>query len=180
MDIRSFPIKTGKDEAENIARGKGGLLWNTVFSGMNLTQIKRHFIEFKLITFEATYRPSLIARLFSRKTETKKQTITMLANGSTGSVSWVDSMPDIVTIKDVDDLDVQLSDREDDDLCKRGKKIATQVIHRHVGGVPELELIKIESVFRPYWIAFYGDVVEGNKVRYKPIAADGCGSFRSR
>jgi hypothetical protein len=180
MDIKSFQIKTDKSEAERIASGKGGLLWRTIFSGMNLTQIKRHFIEFKLLTYEVTYQPTFFERYFKHNTEIRKQTITLLANGSTGSVAWVDSMPDIVKIKNVDDLDIQLSDKKDDALTRRGKKIATQVIHRHIGGVPYLELIKMESVFRPYWIAFYGDVIEGKKVRYKPIAADGCGTFRSR
>ncbi|MBN7772955.1 hypothetical protein [Clostridium aminobutyricum] len=180
MDIRSFQIKIDKKEAEHMALDKGGFLWNAVFSDRNLTKMKRHFIEFKLMTFEATYQPTWIERYFKHKTGTRKQLITMLANGSTGSVAWVDSLPEVVTIEDVEDDDIQLSDQEEDLLIKRGKKIATQVIHRHIGGVPNLELMEIESVFRPYWIAFYGEVIVGNKVRYKPIAADGCGTFRTR
>lgn len=180
MDIQSFQIKIDKKEAESMASDKGGVLWNTVFSGKNLTQMKRHFIEFKLMTFEATYQPTWIERYLKHKTETRKQLITMLANGSTGSVAWVDSLPEIVTMYNVDDEDIQLSDQDDNRMISRGKKIATQVIHRHVGGVPSLELVEIESVFRPYWIAFYGEVVQGNKVRYKPISADGCGTFRTR
>lgn len=179
MNIRSFPIKIDKDEAKNKAKAKGGVLWRTVFAGKDLSELKQHFVEFKLITFEAIHRPNLIERFIFRKSETRRQTITMLANGSTGSVSWVESMPDIVTLKNVDEDTVQLSDKDDEYLTRRGRKIAIKVIHRHVGGIPELKVLKIESVFRPYWVAFYGDMVEGNKVRYMPIAADGCGSHRS-
>jgi len=103
----------------------------------------------------------------------------MLANGSTGSVAWVENMPDIVTLQDVDETCVQLSDKSDNDLIRRGRKIALKVIHRFAGGIPELEVVRIETVFRPYWVAFYGDVAEGKKVRYKPIPADACDSYRS-
>lgn len=180
MDIKSFSIKINKDEAEKIAQTKGGLLWRAVFSNNKLKEIRQHFIEFKLITFEAIHKPTPFDKLVSKKTEIKKQTITLLANGSTGSVSWVDSMPDIILLKNIDSNIVQLSDRDNEYLISRGRRLATKVMHRHIGGVPELEVLKIESVFRPYWIALYGDVIEGKKIRYKPIAADGCGSYRSR
>ena len=180
MDIRSFSIKIDKSEAEKIAHTKGGLLWRVVFSSNKLSEIRQHFIEFKLITFEAIHKPTTFEKLVSKKTEIKKQTITLLANGSTGSVSWVDSMPEIVLIKNIDSNIVQTSDRDNAYMISRGRRLATKVMHRHIGGVPELEVLKIESVFRPYWIAFYGDAIEGKKVRYKPIAADGCGSYRTR
>ncbi|MTK13313.1 MAG: hypothetical protein F8N39_14880 [Clostridiaceae bacterium] len=179
MNIKSFPIKIDEEEAEFKARAKGGALWRAIFNGKNLSEIRKHFVEFKLITFEVIHRPNFIEKLVFGKSEVKKQTITMLANGSTGSVSWVESMPDIVELKDIDENTIQLSDKDDEYLTRRGRKIAIKVIHRHVGGIPEIKVLKIESVFRPYWLAFYGDMVEGNKVRYMPIAADGCGSHRS-
>lgn len=105
----------------------------------------------------------------------------MLANRATGSVSWVDSMPEMLTLKDVDENEVQISDKDNDYLTRIGTKIALKVVHRHVGGIPENNLLKVENVYRAYWIAFYGDMIEGNKVkvRYMHIAADGCGSHRS-
>lgn len=180
MDIKSFSIKISKAEAEKIAETKGGILWRAVFSRSKLSEVRQHFIEFKLITFVAIHKPTPFEKIVSKKTEIKKQTITLLANGSTGSVSWVDSMPEIILLSNIDSNIVQSSDRDNEYLISRGRRVATKVMHRHIGGVPELEVLKIESVFRPYWIAFYGDAIEGKKVRYKPIAADGCGSYRSR
>lgn len=179
MDIKAFPVKVDKAEAEKIALAKGGLLWRTVFAGKELSEIRKHYIEFKLITFEAVHSPAFLQKVLFHKTETRRQNILMLANGSTGSVSWVESMPDIITVEAVDENIVQLSDKDDEYLSSRGRRVAMRVIHRFAGGIPELKVLKIESVFRPYWIAFYGDVVEGSKVRYLPIAADGCGSHRS-
>ncbi|OBR94381.1 hypothetical protein CLRAG_15480 [Clostridium ragsdalei P11] len=179
MDIKSFPIKVEKQEAEKRAQAMGGVLWKVIFLNKKLSEVRKHFVEFKLVTLEIIHKPTVIERMVSKKANEKKQTITLLANGSTGSVSWVDSMPDIIELKEVDSNSIQLSDKDDDYLILKARKLALKVVHRHVGGIPEFKVLKIESVFRPYWIALYGDVAEGNKVRYMPIAADGCGSHRS-
>lgn len=179
MDIRLFAIKVNKDQAEKIAQAKGGLLWRTVFSRNKLSEISQHYIEFKLITYKAIFRTNFIQRLIFRKIKDRNQTITMLANGSTGTAAWVDSMPEIDTLKAVDEKSVQLSDKDDEYLIRKGRKVALRVMHRFIGGIPELEVLRIESVFRPYWVAYYGEMIEGNKVRYIPIPADGCGSHRS-
>ncbi len=33
--------------------------------------------------------------------------------------------------------------------------------------------VEERKVYRPFYIAIYGDMVEGTKARYMPIAADG-------
>jgi len=179
MDIQIFPIKLAREEAETMARQKGGLFWRTVFSRKDLSELRQHFVEYKVITLEAVFRPTIIQRLLFRKTDIRKQKIQMLANGSTGSVSWIESMPEIVTMNGVDENAIQLSDRNDDRLVSRCRKVAVRVMHRFAGGIPELEVLSIESVYRPFWIALYGNTSANNKCRYLPIAADLCGSHRS-
>ena len=179
MDIKCFSTKMDKSEAEQIAMAKGGFFWRMVFKGMQLSEVRQHFIEFKLITFEVIHKPTIIHRLFFRQTETKRQTIRMLANGSSGSVAWVESSPEIFTLNNVDENTVQKSDKDIEYLTTQGRKVALRVVHRFRGGIPELEVISIESIFRPYWVALYGNVGAGKKVRYIPIAADGCGTHRS-
>lgn len=179
MNIKAFPIKVTKDEAERIAQKKGGLLWRIIFSGKDIGEIRQHFIEFKLITFEAVYRPGIFERTVLKKTAERRQKIVMLANGSSGSAAWVQDLPEVVSLEKVDKNNIQLSDREDEYLVGKCRKVALRVMHRFVGGIPELEVKSIESVYRPYWIALYGQVVNGSKVRYMPIPADGCSSQRS-
>ncbi len=179
MDIRLFEIKVSREEAAERARRKGSLVWKAVFAKARLSEIRQHFIEFKLLTFEVLHRPSLLERWFFHRTETKKQTVTVLGDGSTGAVAWVESLPRIVELSGVDENIVQWADQRDDRLANRARALALKVVHRHVGGVPEINLLRVESIFRPYWIAFYGEVIEGRKVRYLPIPADGAGSHRS-
>lgn len=179
MDIKSFPIITTKEEAEAVADKKGTFIGRMLLFGRKAKDIRLHYVEYKLITYEIIHAPGLIERAISGKREAKKQRITMIANGSTGGVSWAETLPEILAVKDVNEDIIQLSDKLEDDLIRRGKKIAMRVIHRHVGSIPELKVLSVESIFRPYWVAFYGDVVEGSRVRYLPIVADGCGSHRT-
>ncbi|MGO0916367.1 hypothetical protein ACTPEM_24885, partial [Clostridioides difficile] len=46
-----------------------------------------------------------------------------------------------------------------------------QVKDRFMGGIPEIEIVKIESIFRPYWVVFFGKVELNRRVSYLPIEA---------
>ncbi len=174
MDIKVFPISIEKEAAGLMAEARGKWLRKLFCRGKALSEIRLHFIECKLITYEISHRPNLLDRLFSRRAGGSKQTITMLADGSNSSVAWVDTMPSVVTLENVQEEQLQYSARDEQFLINKGRSVALKVVHRHVGGIPEIRELKVESVFRPYWIAFFGEVIEGKKVHYTPIAADGC------
>ncbi len=173
MNIRAFPICIAKEEAGKMAEAQGYWLRKIFCPGKSLSEVRLHFIECKLITYEVTYQPNLLDKLFARKEKARKQAITMLADGSCSSVAWADTVPGIVTLENVHEDQIQYADKDDKFLIDKGRSAALKVIHRHVGGIPEIREIKVESIFRPYWIAFFGEVIEGQKVHYTPIAADG-------
>jgi hypothetical protein len=173
MDIRAFPVCLEKEEAEKIAESQGRWLRKIFCRGKSLSEIRLHFVECKLITYEITHKPTILEKLFSRKAGVSKQTITMLADGSNSSVAWVDTMPDVVTLENVHEDQVQYSEKDDKFLINRGRSAALKIVHRNIGGIPEIREIQVASIFRPYWITFFGEVAEGKKVYYSPIAADG-------
>ncbi|MGE5632349.1 MAG: hypothetical protein ACM3TR_14810 [Caulobacteraceae bacterium] len=179
MDINSFPLITTKEEAKALAERKGTFVGRMLLKGKKVSEIRLHYVEYKLITYEITHNPSFIEKVINKNHEKKTQKIKMIANGSTGGVAWAEVLPEIIVVKDIDEDMVQLSDKREEDLISRGKKIATRIIHRHIGSIPELKVLSVESVFRPFWVAFYGEVVQGVRVSYLPIAADGCGSHRT-
>ena len=51
--------------------------------------------------------------------------------------------------------------------------MAMRITHRFMGGTPDINIIKIESFFRPYWVLFFGEVKENTRVGYLPVEADG-------
>lgn len=173
MNIRAFPICLNQEEAGKMAEKQGYWLRKIFCPGKALSEVRLHYIECKLITYEVSHQPSLLDRLFARQAKAGKQTITMLADGSSSSVAWVDAVPTIVTLENVYEDQIQYADKDEKFLINKGRSAALKVIHRHVGGIPEIRELKVESVFRPYWIAFFGEVIAGKKVHYSPIAADG-------
>ncbi len=48
-----------------------------------------------------------------------------------------------------------------------------QNMRRQIGKVAFAELDSMRSIYRPYYIAFFGEMKMGERVRYIPIAADG-------
>jgi len=78
-----------------------------------------------------------------------------------------------VVLKDVREEDIQFSEFTDEQVIGKGKDMCRRMVRRQVGSYITMDVISMESVYRPYYIAFYGELVEGTKVRYLPIQADG-------
>lgn len=142
-------------------------------------ELRRVFIENRLITFTITRGPSLLDRVFRKNRAAGKSRIRVIANGSTCGVSYYDGAGLEIVDIEVDEDEVQPSDFPDDALVTRGNALARRILRRRVGGNVSLDVENIESVYRPYYVAFYGRVVQGERVRYMPIAADGCRVHRT-
>ena len=205
MKLLAFEKKISKQEAERIAEKKGTLLWRTIFANRPLKEIRLRYIEYKIIEISMLYQITPLLRMrnnlkhFLRsillndgsgrsqksqppiildKTVTSgEHRILILSNGTSGSPSLIDTLPEFMTI-DLDEEQyedmVQRSDYDDEEMIKNAKKLAVRVMHRMVGGIPRIGGITIKTVYRPFYVAFYGDVINGNKVRYITIPAD-CG-----
>ena len=142
-------------------------------------EMKTVFIENKIITFDITGKPPLIERLFKKNPQPRRSRIRMIANGSTCGVAYYDGRGAEIVEMDVDEEKLQLSDYSEDMLVTRGNALARKILRRRVGGSISLEVSEIQTVFRPYHVAFYGKLREGQKVRYFPIAADACSVKRT-
>ena len=61
----------------------------------------------------------------------------------------------------------------DDKIIATAQRPALRMVRRQVGKVATAELDSMRSFYRPYYIAFYGELKMGERVRYLPIPADG-------
>ncbi|MEM5769630.1 MAG: hypothetical protein AAGU32_15250, partial [Bacillota bacterium] len=101
-----------------------------------------------------------------------KSKIQIIANGSTCGVSYYDRSGLNLAELDVDEEQLQRSAFPDHQLILRANALARRILRRRVGGNVTLETLSVESVFRPYHVAFFGELIEGVRVRYMPIPAD--------
>ena len=178
MKINSYIKEVSKEEAIKIANNKGNIIGKMLLKDKDISTVKSLYIENKIITLNMTHQPNIITKSIFKKDSSKKQKITLIADGSTGGVAYYESGPQKESINILED-EVQMSAYEDDVLIEKAKRLARRIVRKQIGGNVSLELVSIESIFRPFYVAFYGELKEGTKIRYLPIAADGCRSKRT-
>ncbi len=171
MDIRALPIKITKDEAIDIAKsGKNSLLSKLILKNRYAHEVRLHYIEFKIVTLKIHKNKSIFIR---KRHSNDINELKILVNGSTGAGSIVQSLPISEIVRNVNCDIVQHSDKDERRVKAKANKMATRLTHRFMGGIPEIEIVKIESIFRPYWVVFFGKVELNTRVSYLPIEADG-------
>lgn len=181
MVITALKQKMERVEALKIAERKGDWLWNMVFHKVPLSELRLMYIEYVLLDIETMSAPTLASRLRGKETEPVRKKLKVLVNGSTGGVSLVtDRNLQIEEIEINEGTDVQQKSFDDEEADKRAKILAHKITHRSMGGMHEARIIERMSLYRPFWVAFYGDMKEGSKVRYITIAADGGQHQRAR
>lgn len=184
MEQFVFKRTMNKDEAWKIAEKKNSWLWNLVFHKMKLSEIRLVYFEYLIIDYETNSQPSLMQRIRNKgikQLESVRKRIPVLYNGSTGQVALVADHPEIQVMDfEDDDEALQHSVYPENTAIEIGKKLAQRIAHRFMGGLHEIDVVEYKSVYRPFWVAFYGEVKQGEKVRYISIPADGGNNKRVR
>lgn len=179
--IQALTLKLSREEAKKIAEKKGDWLWHLVFKSLPLSQLKLMYIEYEIIRVETTASPTVLSRLKRRGPQEVQKHLDILVNGTTGGVSLIaDQNLCYEELAVTDDMEIQHAVFDREEAVKRAKMLAHKVTHRIMGGMHEAEVIERFPIYRPFWVAFYGDIAEGNKVRYITIPADGGQNQRAR
>ena len=181
MSEAVFRQTVSREHALKIAQNKGDWLWNIVFHSQPLTELKLMYIEYVLLELETIAAQSMLQR-FGKKGNIKPSVkkLRILVNGTTGGVALVSDLPPIeertFTEKDL----VQTASFAEEESVKKAKMLAHKITHRTLGGMHTAEVTGFKSVYRPFWVAYYGELKEGNKVRYLTIPADNGRNSRAR
>ena len=180
MRLQSFQMQMGPKEARSKALKQVGPLGRILLGKNQDIHMRTVFIENKIITYQITNEPSLLFRLLHKnQKDTHKSKIRVIANGSTSGVSYYDGIGVNIVEMDVPEEQIQHSDYSDEKLISKGNVRARRILRRRIGGNVSIQPLCVESVYRPYHVAFFGEPVEGTKVRYLPLAADGCSVKRT-
>jgi hypothetical protein len=171
LKIQCFPVTMTREEALAIAGGRKNPLLKA-FYGSKKINLRLMYLESRYFIYEMTYMDNLLMKLFRRNHPEEKQKIRIMVEATTCTASYTDA--EIHTIeKEVDENDIQLANYEDQRLEDCGATMARCMVRRHMGRDLTIRPISMQKVYRPYYIAIYGEMVEGTKAHYLPIAADG-------
>ena len=176
-----FRQTMSRAQAMKIAQKKGDWLWNLVFRSQPLSELRLMYIEYVLLEMETTAAPGVFRKLLangSGKPLVKK--LRVLVNGTTGGVALVSDLPQMEDRDFTDEDYVQTSSFSEAEAVRKAKMLAHKISHRTLGGMHTAEVVEFKPVYRPFWVAFYGEVKEGNRVRYITIPADNGRNSRAR
>ena len=173
MKISATPKTMSEAEAIQKARGGGNSIGKAMYGNKDIT-LKLMYLENREVILTLHYQPAPLLRWFGikpRGPETQK--IRMIVEGTRCTASYAEDPIRTVEIEVDDDEAVQQTEFSDEKIIATAKRPALRMVRRQVGKVATAELDSMRSFYRPYYIAFYGELKMGERVRYLPIPADG-------
>lgn len=173
MKIQVVPKTMAEEEAMEVAEKRGNFLGRLLLGKKKIT-LKLMYIESKEITFEMTYMDTFLRKIFTQQEALPhKQKILMLAEGTRGTPAYLEEPIKTQAMQILDSTQVQPTEIPQEKLIENAKRLAGRMVKRQIGSYVTLDVLQLRSIYRPYYIAFYGELVENTKVRYIAIPADG-------
>lgn len=172
MKISAFPIQMSEAEARRLAEKRGNFLGRMMVKTDEIN-LKLMYLESREIIFQMSYANAPLPRLLGKKPPQEKgQKIRILVEGTRGMPAYMGEEPKLEEIELDDPSQIQKTEFSDEKLIQEAKYLARRMVRRQIGKVASFEVLEMHSLYRPYYVAFYGPLVNGTKVRYLPIAAD--------
>lgn len=168
MSILASPLAMLKSEASALARKKGGILGRIIVR-QDLHELELHYFPF--------FKVLLAVNIAGRKLpflpkKTAKTSVHILVSGTTGSASVIQEFPALEPIcaEACNLVEVLVSEEK---ILEHATKCVNKYVIRSTRTLPAVKDSQIDLFYRPYWVAYYGQKVEGQKIHYLPIQADG-------
>lgn len=171
MNIQCFPVKMTEEEAMRIAKKGGSFLGKLFISNKQKINLRLMYLESRYITYEMTFQDTIFS-VIAKKKEKDRQKIRVMVEATTCTASYVPEEVKYVE-REVEKEDIQESCYDAKRLENCGAIMAKRLVRRHLGRNLTIRKEREERVFRPFYIAIYGEMQEGTKARYLPIEADG-------
>lgn len=168
MEIQALPTKITESDAMKIAEQRGNIFGRLLLGRKDIT-LKLIYMESKEIVYRMEEQP--IFPFHRRVGNTSR--IRILVEGTRCSPAYLDEELQTFPVQISDKNQLQNSPFTEEKLVDAGRYLGRRMVRRQSGRNVALEPEQIRSIYRPYYIAFYGEWKEGTKIRYLPIPADG-------
>lgn len=173
MRITATPKTMSPEEAIRKARGGGNALGRAMYGNKSIT-LKLMYLESREVILQLNYQPAPLLRwLHIQPKGPESQRIRMVVEGTRCTGSYAEDPIETETVEVEDEGCVQNTEFPDEKIIAAAKRPALRMVRRQIGRVATADVVSMRSVYRPYYIAFYGELKMGERVRYLPIAADG-------
>ena len=169
MDVLITQKKMTDSEAFVKARGGGNLIGKAMYGGGKITMKQLYLQSFEVV-FDAYFKPGLVERFFTRKGQMggNSQKICMIVEGTRCTASYHEQ-PLPLYEADLDPDMCQDSTFDKEKIIAQAKRVAMRIMRRHSGHIiTSMEVASYRPFYRPYYVAFYGEMEMGKKVATSP------------
>jgi len=174
MLIECTLVVLSKEELKQRLQNRGIFNPNRFLTGSRpVTKMELRYVEYLILDYRMESGRSWFQIIKNHPEESEVQEIRLIGNGSTGSVSFLEATPD-TELREIPESMIQPKEYDADDMSQDAKYLTVKIGRRLAGRYyQKLELTGISSIYRPFWIAYYGEPRKDGKVLCCPHAADG-------
>ena len=155
MRVEVIDTEKTKNEAKKYILNKIPLVSKVFQFNSSIGGLKLEYIEFKVLVYEVISKKKN-NRIF--RSETKKETITMLVNTYNGRSESIDKIPNTLN-KYISKSCIRESKINEDDLVNVVKKeiiirLTDRLRYDSIDKINvQINIVDIKSIYKPYWVA---------------------------
>jgi len=171
MEIKASVIKMTESEAWEKGKSKCNIIGRLLVRD-EMSKLEIAYFPFLLVEFRQEHS----RHIWRRRKDTggnNISVITIICDGTTNNAAFADTLPDFIKTE-VGEEQIKKRLFTEQDMISESQKLAFRMTHKFIGK-NEIILQNTYEIYRPYYIAWYGNITEENKARYLPMAADGFG-----
>jgi hypothetical protein len=168
MIFKTSSLVMSQEDAIKIAQKKGSWIGRLLVS-KDLSKVDLSYFPFYKVTLNFEIESRKLPFSTKKKISSK---ISVLVSGTTGQASIIDQFP-VLHEEDSNQKNMIEPYVPQEKVVESATKCANRFIIRRARAIPLVKSVQTELLFRPYWVAYYGEVMEVKKIHYLPIQADG-------
>lgn len=171
IEIATLPKTMTEEEALTVAKNGGNIFGKMLFGKKDIT-LKLMYLENREYVLDMTYQNAPLMKMIRPHALPQVQQFCTLVEGTRCGASYLEKPLETLTME-VEEEALQPTTYTDIRLLQVAKSLCRRMVRRQLGKNVVLDVAKERKVYRPYYVAFYGEMKEGTRVRYLPIPADG-------
>ena len=173
MRVLCTPVTCQEQDIREELKREGKFNFNRLLvRDKEISRMELRYVEYFILKYRMIHQKKI--RLFSKREETPlAQTVYLLGNGSTGYTSYMEVLPKTLE-QEVESGKLQKADYSVERMRGHARITLVKLFRSHGGGwIPNFELLESKSLYRPFWLIYYGNPRRDGRTLCAVRAADG-------
>ncbi|MCI8678018.1 MAG: hypothetical protein HFF46_06740 [Lawsonibacter sp.] len=175
MKVLCTPVTVFEEDMRQRMQQEGKFSFNhLLIRRKEISRLEIRYVEYFILDYQIIHKK---AAFFRRDQEDmrkcSRQQVFLLGNGSTGATSFMETQPQKVEM-DIPDGQLQKADYGPEQMRLSARTTLVKLVRRHMGGrIPDFQLQKAVSIYRPFWLIYYGETRADGRQLCSVRSADG-------